>query len=172
MDDKRGVFFLIDVVIALVIVVAGFLLLQSGYSGNLSSSQTQEYSEEVIYYLNYFSLDEFKHPFVNNIIKNSDFDENTGIDEVIANYCYEKNHSEYNNFISHTFEKLIPKNLDFRIDVKYYNLTECLSYTSSRIGGSKIISDAEIVSKSRGIVSSQHNYTEILGPYMVEVSIW
>ncbi len=167
--NKKGILFIVDVLIGFIIILIGFVFLVSYYFDVPTSNQANYYSDDFLVFLSSTAYSEFSTNLTRNWIKQNKVLENELVGESIVRFYNNSDYTSFELLINDSLLKLIPKQLSFEVNLLNLNDTK----TNFSVAVSKQNSDiSPVVSISRGILFSYTDNYEKLGPYILEVKIW
>ncbi|MFW5746482.1 MAG: hypothetical protein ACOCWQ_02945 [Nanoarchaeota archaeon] len=165
--NKRGIFFVIDVILAVSVLVVGLVLVFSSFIETPTYVQSQALSSTVMNYFASTRINQVNVPYINQlVIQGNITDPRDNIVTVLGSYYHRGDNSTMHTIISNvtTHGDLIirPFSLAMLInDTVIYNTT-----------GIDTITDDNIVVPSKRIIMGLDENGTIWGPYTAEVWVW
>lgn len=169
MRNKKGFYFIIDVVIGFTIIVIGLVFLLSYYYRIPLSTQPSFFTDDYVNILTTTSYGDVSSNLSRKWVESGFVAENDLMGESLAHFCATKNANSFFDLINITVINSIPPQYGFSVKVLYQNETPCLSYTSS---DTQRINTSPHVSSSRSILLNMNGTYELEGPYILEVMTW
>jgi hypothetical protein len=170
-SNKRGLVFIVDVLLGFAIVIIGISLLLVFLFEVPVSTQPDFYADDIVLFLTSTQFDDFQTNSSKALLKSSIVTEDTLIGEQISLWCDSNDQYSFDLLLNETVVNILPRSLRYSVTVinNTINETTCLSHTPYPESSKE---SAQIISVSRGMLLGILNNTEILGPYYLEVSVW
>lgn len=172
MKNKKGVLFMVDVLIGFTIIVVGFLMLTNYYYDIPLATQSEFYAEDFLRFLTTTEYSEFSSGPVRSWISAGNVSESESLGSSLARFCYSNDELMLESVINESLGEIIPVQLSYVANMYDLNDDDIPLINCSV---SKIVNpDADIsrVSVSRSLVISQDNNYDFIGPYILEVQVW
>jgi hypothetical protein len=165
--DKKGYFFIIDSLVAMLILGVGLTLLLSAHEYRPPIEQPFTVSDDVINVLSYNKIEDINNNYAgpNSVLtrNGSITDISKSLIEQMAEFYYLNNSAQIDKFLKNITLNLIPEEYSYIIRI---NGTLVYNHSVREIESSRFVIPA------RTIVHGMHDKTTLYGPYTVEVLSW
>ncbi|HLP79070.1 MAG TPA: hypothetical protein VK158_00385 [Acidobacteriota bacterium] len=167
-QKKRGFFFVLDTIFAVVVILAGLILVFTNLSSVPATYQAASSSIDVLSQLSKTKVNETANAYIlalrfNNTLTKSD--NYRSIIDVVA-YLYNRSNTyDARGVIESFVENVTPENYNIEILIN-----DTLLYEKSVKDITQ--ENAAFVIKTRGIVIGVTNDSNMIGPYIMEISLW
>lgn len=170
---KRGYFFTVDVTIAMIIIVIGFLLVWSFYISETRKIQPYFYSQDIIDYLSTNTLASVSGttPYVNKLIKDGNITtlDNTLLEQIALFYMNREAGWQLHlaeNLTRNSLVNILPE--QYGADI-LLNRTVLYSKSSNY---TSIANESDVLISAKKMVVVVFNKVNLSDPYMMEVRVW
>jgi hypothetical protein len=171
--NKKGLIFLLDVLIAFAIIVVGVISTFSYFYTNPQSNQIDFYSYDLSNFIITTTFSQLDNSFVRGLLANDTIREDFKIAEEFAFLCNTSTPADkqlFTDIMNSTVRGIIPDYRSYSVIV--YNgsclvETECLNYIN--FNGNPV--NSSFISSTRSFIFGINN-SEVIGPYCLEVKVW
>jgi len=171
---KKGYFFIVDSMVALGVLAVGIVLIFSAHESSPPTGQSYTISEEVMNILQYNQIKDINNYYAgpNSILtrNNNITDIQKTLLEQVGEFYYrnQSRNCEFcigliNSFMINITQNLVPA------EYNYLVLIDNLTVFNHSITP---ISESPFVIPSKAIVHGVFNFSDLFGPYLVEVVSW
>ena len=167
---KKGLIFMIDVIVGMSILLIGVLVMLNYFYVNPIIDQPLSYSNDLVRFVLGTKLGELASLKITNLTKNDVIDPHDFIGEEFVKLCVERNQSFFEEMVNYTIGTIVPAHMSYSVGIvnssyDVINVSYCLNHTTVPF------EEPEIVSVSRGVLIA-FNGSDTLGPYYLEVKVW
>ena len=169
MRNKKGFYFIIDVVVGLSIIIVGGVFLLSYQFKVPLSTQPEFYSEDVVQTLSGSTYQDLSIDVARDWVSSGELGENEPFGAFLARACADNDFEKFDKLVNATVESSIKDHLGYSVGIYYLDDTICLNKTTSDIYRQNA---SPLVSVSQSIIMGLESKYDIVGPYVLEVKIW
>lgn len=170
-NSKKGLLFIVDVLLGFSIIVIGFLILTNYYYSIPVATQTELYSDDFLYFLTTTEYGEFTSNLTVGWLSADPpvVTEGETIGSSFARFCNQSDDLKMERLLNETLDLAIPLQLNFEINVYDFNDTKLgCSYQKLKSNSGEY----SRLSSSRTLILSRDDDFELIGPYTLEVRVW
>lgn len=167
--NKKGFYFIFDVLIGFTIILIGIIFMVSYYFRTPISTQPVYYSDDIVYFLTQTKFEDFSTNLTRTWLNSNLAKEENVFGEVFSSFCLNKDNHNFSLLINDTVQRIIPDHLSYQTNVLYLN-NESICLTEQR--KTRIRQEAPYVASSRSLILNLNQTFEIIGPYILEVIVW
>ncbi|MFT7615684.1 MAG: hypothetical protein ACI8Y7_000506 [Candidatus Woesearchaeota archaeon] len=167
--NKKGLFFIIDIVLALIVLVVGFVLIYASAIGGQSTLSAGFAANDAITQLDqtqFFEVDnlEVQNAFLYGFVTEADFEKS--LLQIIAQLYYSQDSKQID--LARNITELQFTNVGFQFDWEFY-LDNVLLTNNSR---ETAFDDSQVVVVQDAIVMTLLQNGTLIGPLIAEVRVW
>lgn len=163
---KKGVLFIVDVIIGFAILFIGVIVLFSYYYSVPISNQPEFLKDDITSFVLTTKFVDFTSRWSAELLGNGTVTEDQLVSSYVAYLCAEKDSSKFTEFINETVRPLIPEYVSYKISV-FDDGDVCLLETKG-----PALAENQIVSTSQNIIMGVDGNQSVIGPYVFEVRLW
>ena len=167
--NKKGIFFILDIVFGLFILIAGLLVLVLFYYQVPPTAQFQTYTSDIALFFSATKVGSVTNQVIREYINSSILQEDEFFSEAFSRFCYENKEDEFFQVVNETVFNFIPSHFNFQLSIKYLNEDSCLSIEQ---GSLDALESSAVVSTNRILVFGRDGSFNMIGPYILEVKVW
>lgn len=175
---KRGYFFTIDVSIAMVIIVTGFLLIWSFYLNEAKKEQPYFYAQDVLDFMSNTPVSAVigTVPYIQKLVRDGNITnlDNTILEQTALSYMNEIGNCIWPDCEPHLSENITRNTLQDVIPEQYgmhVILNSSTLYVKNATTG-RPENESDILISSKKVVVVVFNKVNLSDPYMMEVRVW
>lgn len=171
-SSKKGVLFIIDVLLGFSIIVIGFLMLTNFYYDVPLATQSETYADDFIIFLTTTEYSEFQSHFTRTLMDANLVFEDESIGESLSRFCFNNDTILIESIINNSLDLIVPDPLNYRVNF-YDVVDDKVPLVNCSVGDSILYrADSSRLSVGRSLIISQGSNYELVGPYILEVRVW
>lgn len=167
--NKKGLFFILDIVFGLIILVVGLTLLITFYYQLPQSNQFSLYSSDAMVFFSSTKVDEINSNVTQRLISSNVLYEDEFLGESLARLCYLDDLTTYETLIGAIVGNLIPTSFNYLSRISYLNGSVCLETYNGDLSS---YNSSSLASSSQILVFGVNGSYSPIGPYIFEVRVW
>lgn len=168
--NKKGFFFILDIVFGLIVLVVGLTVLVSFYYQVPQSNQFELYTSDITSFFTSTKVSSINNNVTVDLIESNYISEDDFLSDVLATFCSNSDSYNFNRFVGNMTRQIIAPQYSFSISVLHLNETVCLN--ASNLGGQMSDEDSSIRTSSRILLYGINDSYDPQGPYIMEVVVW